>query len=57
MKEEYNKDMESLREKNQSEILEIKSPLNQLKITVEATPADQNNGRENFRALRQNRYI
>jgi Na+/phosphate symporter len=35
MKEEYNKDMESLRKKNQTEILELKSPLNQLKSTVE----------------------
>jgi hypothetical protein len=29
MKEEYNKDIESLREKNQTEMLEIKGPLKQ----------------------------
>jgi hypothetical protein len=31
MKEEFNKDMENLRKKNQTEILEIKSSLNQIK--------------------------
>jgi hypothetical protein len=35
MKEEFNKDMENLRKKNQTEILEIKSPFNQIKNTVE----------------------
>jgi hypothetical protein len=30
-----NKDMEKLRKKNQTEILEIKSPWNQMKNTVE----------------------
>jgi hypothetical protein len=36
MKEEYNKDMESVRKKNQTEILGIKIPLNQIKSTVES---------------------
>jgi hypothetical protein len=36
IKEELNKDMESLRKKNQTEILEIKSPFSQTKNTVEA---------------------
>jgi hypothetical protein len=36
MKEKDSKDLESLREKNQTEILEIKSPLNQLKNTLES---------------------
>jgi hypothetical protein len=30
MKEEFNKDIESLRKNNQKEISEIKSPLNQI---------------------------
>jgi hypothetical protein len=34
MKEELNKGMENFRKKNQTEILEIKSPLNQIKNTV-----------------------
>jgi hypothetical protein len=34
MKEEYNKDMESLRKKIHTEILEIKSTLNQAKNIV-----------------------
>jgi hypothetical protein len=37
---EINKDMENLRKKNQVEILEIKNSLNQIKNTVESTPAD-----------------
>jgi hypothetical protein len=36
MKNEYNKDTKSFRKKNQTEILEIKSPLNQLKNTDES---------------------
>jgi hypothetical protein len=32
MKEEFKKDMENLRKKNQTETLEIKSTLNQIKI-------------------------
>jgi hypothetical protein len=32
MKEEFNKDMENLRKKNQTETLEIKISLNQIKI-------------------------
>jgi hypothetical protein len=40
MKEEYNKDMENFRKKNQTEILEIKSSLNQIKIQLKVTPAD-----------------
>jgi chromosome segregation ATPase len=35
MKEESNKHMENLRKKNQTEILEIKSPFSQIKNTVE----------------------
>jgi hypothetical protein len=42
MKGECNKDMESLSKKSQAEILEIKSPLNQLKIQLKVTPADWN---------------
>jgi chromosome segregation ATPase len=36
MKEELNKDMENLRKKNQTKILEIKISLNQIKIIVES---------------------
>jgi predicted nucleic acid-binding Zn-ribbon protein len=36
MKEEYNKEMENLRNQNQAEILEIKIPINQLKNTIES---------------------
>jgi hypothetical protein len=50
MKVEYNKDMENLRKKNQTEILEIKDPLNQIKRQLKATPADWNSERQNFRA-------
>jgi hypothetical protein len=35
MKEGLNKDMENLRKKNQTEILEIKSTYSQMKNTVE----------------------
>jgi hypothetical protein len=35
IKEKLNKGMENLREENQTEILEIKSPFNQTKNTVE----------------------
>jgi chromosome segregation ATPase len=35
MKEEFNKDMESDRKKNQTEILETKNSLNQINNTVE----------------------
>jgi hypothetical protein len=35
MKEEMNKDMENLRKNNQTEILKIKIPLNQIQKTVE----------------------
>jgi peptidoglycan hydrolase CwlO-like protein len=35
MKEEFNKDMENFREKNQTEIMEIKSSINQINNTVE----------------------
>jgi hypothetical protein len=35
IKEELSKDLENLRRKNQTEILEIKSPYNQIKNTVE----------------------
>jgi hypothetical protein len=35
IKEELNKDMENLRKKNQTEILEIKCPFSQTKNTVE----------------------
>jgi hypothetical protein len=36
MKEQLNKDMENLRKKNQTEILEIKSHFNQIKNKVES---------------------
>jgi hypothetical protein len=36
LKEEYNEDMESLRKKNQTEILEVKYPLYQIKSTIES---------------------
>jgi chromosome segregation ATPase len=36
IKEELNKEMENLRKKNQTEILEIKSPISQTKNTVES---------------------
>jgi hypothetical protein len=35
IKEELNKDIKNLRKKNQTEILEIKSPFSQTKSTVE----------------------
>jgi chromosome segregation ATPase len=35
MKEELNKDMENLRKKNQTKILEIKTPFSQIKHTVQ----------------------
>jgi predicted nucleic acid-binding Zn-ribbon protein len=35
IKERLNKDMENLRKKNQTEMLEIKSPFSQIKNTVE----------------------
>jgi hypothetical protein len=35
IKEDLNKDMENLRKKNQTEILEMKSPFSQTKNTVE----------------------
>jgi hypothetical protein len=35
IKEELNKDMENLRKRNQTEILEIKTPFSQTKNTVE----------------------
>jgi hypothetical protein len=40
MTEEFNKDKENLRRKNQTEILEIKSSLNQIEKQLKATPAD-----------------
>jgi hypothetical protein len=40
IKEELTKDMGNLRKKNQTEILVIKSPFNQTKITVGGTLAD-----------------
>jgi hypothetical protein len=36
MKDEFNKHMENLRKKNQTEILEIKSSLNQIKNAAES---------------------
>jgi hypothetical protein len=36
MKEEFNKDMENLRKKIQTEVLEIKSSLNQIRNTGES---------------------
>jgi hypothetical protein len=36
MKEDFNKDMENLRKKNQTETLEIKISLNQIKNTRES---------------------
>jgi hypothetical protein len=36
MKEDFNKDMENLRKKNQTDYLEIKIPLTQIKNTVES---------------------
>jgi hypothetical protein len=42
MKEELNKDMENLRKKDQTEILEIKSPFSQIKKQWKAIPADYN---------------
>jgi hypothetical protein len=35
-----NKDIENFRQKNQTEILEIKSPFGKIKNTVEGPPAD-----------------
>jgi hypothetical protein len=40
IKEELNKDMENLRKKNQTEILEIKSSFSETKTQWKATPAD-----------------
>jgi hypothetical protein len=36
MKEEFNKDMENFRKKNQTEIMEVKSFLNHIKNTIES---------------------
>jgi hypothetical protein len=44
----FNKDMESLRKKYQTETLEIKSSLNQIKIHLKATPADWNKWKTEF---------
>jgi hypothetical protein len=40
MKEEFNKNMENLRKKNQTETLEIKISLNKIKNLGKATSAD-----------------
>jgi hypothetical protein len=41
MKEEFNKDIEKSQKKNQTEIMEINSPLNQiLKVQLKAIPTD-----------------
>jgi hypothetical protein len=42
MKEEFNKDMENLRKKIQTKILEIKIPFNELKNTVEGHSNSKN---------------
>jgi hypothetical protein len=52
VKEKYNKDMESLRKKNQNEILKIKSSLNQLKNQLKATPANWNKWKIEFQGLK-----
>jgi hypothetical protein len=49
MKEEFNKNMENLRKKNQTEILEIKSSLNQIKNRVESHYKTRTSGRQNVR--------
>jgi hypothetical protein len=53
IKEELNKDLENLRKKNQTEILEIKSPHSQTK-KHSGRPLQQTktSGRENFRTQR-----
>jgi hypothetical protein len=57
IKVEYSKDMQSLRKKNQAEILEIKSPLNKIKNTVESLSSKRGkSGRQNFRSQTQNIY-
>jgi hypothetical protein len=40
IKEDLNKDMENLRKKNHTQILEIKSIISQTKTQWKATPAD-----------------
>jgi hypothetical protein len=57
MKDEFNKNMESLREKNQTEILEIVSSLSQIK-KYSWKPFQQTGtyGKQNFRPQRQNSY-
>jgi hypothetical protein len=47
MKEEFNKNMENLRKKNQTEILETKSSLNHIKNTGESQTTTS--GRQNIR--------
>jgi SOS-response transcriptional repressor LexA len=53
IKEELNKDMENLRKKNQTQILEIKSPSIQTKNTVEGhcvlVQQTRTSGRQNLR--------
>jgi hypothetical protein len=48
MKEEFNKDMENLRKKNQIETLEIKTSFNKIKITGKATPKTRTSRRQNL---------
>jgi hypothetical protein len=52
MKEELNKNMENLRKKNQIEILEIKSPFNQMNNTVEGHSSRLEQGEERSSGLK-----
>jgi hypothetical protein len=48
--------MENLRKNNQTEILEIKPSLNQIKKSGKPLQQTRISTRQNFRAQRQNRY-
>jgi hypothetical protein len=56
MKEEFNKDMENLRKKNQTEILEIKFLKSNKKCREKPLQQNRTSGRQNLRAQRQNAY-
>jgi hypothetical protein len=52
IKQELNKDVENLRKKNQTEILEIKSPFSQTKISGRPLQQTRTSRRQNLRAQR-----
>jgi chromosome segregation ATPase len=57
MKEELNKSMENLKKKNLTEILEINSPLNQMKNTVESHSSRLEQVKDRIPGLKYKRYF